>query len=419
MDLEKALKRIWRTWRVGFIIAIFVYCIVFWWGYNYEVSRQEEPEYAEEPLELFSVSMEPQLTSGVKIYTINVTNTQIYTIKELVIEFRGTRLTKPDDFFATYDDTVSVGGTVSFTNLVSEGATGIDVILEGQEVIAGRTNIDLFLENTNTTASWEGTSQDNHEEIHLTENDIRTGGFGNYEARVSHVGGFRAVQFQLTYRITYSEIITSRTSIQPIAPGEGIELDFLLNIAEVQLEDVICYVNAKVELSEDLDLDLEFEYDYAWNIIRTSQPIPQEYSEKVPWGPVDRTGTSSAVLYFLTIIGGFGVYFRTRIREVVMPKLVRKAHCFIALITLMFEFAHISIALQKAWPWFTPGLLFAYIGVVTLTAFVIYSFFDVEIIKAYGRKRWRQMHLMMTIILIVLIVLHFGLMGDHLGFLKG
>jgi NADH:ubiquinone oxidoreductase subunit 6 (subunit J) len=85
----------------------------------------------------------------------------------------------------------------------------------------------------------------------------------------------------------------------------------------------------------------------------------------------------------------------------------------------MFELAHISIALQKAWPWFTPGLIFAYAGVITLTIFVIFSFFDMEIIRTYGRKRWRQMHLVITIALALLIILHFGLMGDHLGFLKG
>ncbi len=418
MELNKSLRRIWRTWKFGFLIAFIVYCAVFLWGYFYEVARQEEPEYGEEPLELFGVSINTPLTSGVKIYTVNVTNNQVYIIKELIIEFRGTRLTKPDDFFETYENTVGVGGEVSYTNMVSEGAVGIDVILDGQEIFPGLTDINLYLQNTNSTMTWVSASQGNHEEIHLTPDNVRNGGFGNYMATVRHEGGFRSVPFQLTFRITYSQIITSRTSVEPIAPGEGREFDFILNIDSTQLEDVICYVHAKVELSEDLNLDLEFEFDYAWNLARESRPIPQEFSEEIPWGPVDMTGTSSAVLYTLTIIGGFGVFLRTRIKKVAMPKLVRKAHCFIALVTLMFEFAHISIALQKAWPWFSPGLIFAYAGVGMLAFFTIFSFFDVEFIRAYGRNRWRHLHLSITISLIILIVLHFGLMGDHLGFLK-
>jgi len=174
-----------------------------------------------------------------------------------------------------------------------------------------------------------------------------------------------------------------------------------------------------VRISEDLTIPLEMEYDNEWNLIRSIQPIPQELAEEVPWGPVDMTGTSSAVLYTLTIIGGFGVFLRVKLKDVATPKIIRKAHCFIALITLMFESAHITIALQKAWPWLTPGLIFAYGGVGLLAIFVIISFFDVEIIKEIGKIKWRKLHFGITILLLLLIVLHLGLMGDHLGFLKG
>jgi hypothetical protein len=419
MDWSKALRRIWRTWKYGFVIAIFVYAIVFWWGFNYEVHRQEEPEYSEEPLEIFDVSIYPPLSDGIKEYKVNVTNREKYTIKELIIEFRGTRLTKPDDFIETQNDRVGVGGEVRFINMVSQGAVGIDIILDGQEVVAGRTNINLDLQSYNNSNTWSSSNQGNYEEIHLNQDDIHHGGFGEYAAIVKHDAGFRAVEFQLTFRITYSQIITSITVTDPIAPSEGIELSFLLNIESTQLEDVICYIHSRVELVENLILNLEFEYDHTWILIRESRPIPQEHSEEIPWGPVDMTGTSSAVLYSITIIGGFAVFIRTRFTEIALPVFVRKAHCFIALITLMFELAHITIALQKAWPWLTPGLIFAYAGIGTLAIFVIFSFFDIEIIRAYGREKWRQMHLIITFVLALLIILHFGLMGDHLGFLKG
>ncbi len=101
-----------------------------------------------------------------------------------------------------------------------------------------------------------------------------------------------------------------------------------------------------------------------------------------------------------------------------MPKFIRRGHCFISLITLMFVLAHMSTAMQKDWPWETPGMRFAQMATIGLFCFTIFGFFDIEIINAYGRKKWRLIHIIMTLILGVLIVLHFGLMGDHLGWLK-
>ena len=57
--------------EVRFFMAILVYCTVFWWAFTYEAKGNHQLEYSEEPLELFGVSIEPPLSSGIKIYTMN------------------------------------------------------------------------------------------------------------------------------------------------------------------------------------------------------------------------------------------------------------------------------------------------------------------------------------------------------------
>ena len=84
----------------------------------------------------------------------------------------------------------------------------------------------------------------------------------------------------------------------------------------------------------------------------------------------------------------------------------------------MFVFAHMSTAMQKDWPWESAGMRFAAIATILLLSFNVFSFFDVEIIKKIGIKKWRRVHIIFTILMALSIIIHFGLMGDHLGFLK-
>jgi hypothetical protein len=191
-----------------------------------------------------------------------------------------------------------------------------------------------------------------------------------------------------------------------------------VNLEEQQIADLNCEINAKVMLADSGEFPLEMVYDEHWNIIEKSQPIPEELAVEIPWGPVDMTGTSGAIMYTITVIAGFAFYFHSKIRKIFMPRVIRHAHCFIALISLMFVLAHMSTAIQKSWPWFSIGMISAFTALTLLSIFVVFSFFDIEIIQNYGRKKWRMMHLFLTIGLALFIVVHFGLMGDHLGFLK-
>ena len=179
-----------------------------------------------------------------------------------------------------------------------------------------------------------------------------------------------------------------------------------------------CKVDAKVRLSGELSLNTVMTFNSEWELIEESRPIPEEFIETKPWGPVDLTGTSSAILYSTTVILGIVFYIQAKIKKMFLSKYIRRGHCFISLVTLMFVLAHMSTAMQKDWPWESPGMRFAQLASIGLVAFTIFGFFDVEIIKEFGRKKWRLIHIALTLMLGAFIIFHFGLMGDHLGFLR-
>jgi hypothetical protein len=421
MDYNKALSRIWKTWRFGFIAAAVIFSAVFTWAYNYEAHRQEESEFGEEPLELFQVQIEPSIRSGVNDYTVTVTNDQTYIITEVGIEFTGVEMVGLEDLYETYRDTVDVNSEVQISNMVYAGAVGMDIALEDTEAIGGISDINLYLKNEDGSYIWSSIQSGNSEEIHLNQQDLIEAGTGEYTATISHNTGLRPISFELIFRITYGEYDLSQGSKTPVEPQKSTEFLFTLNLQESQLQDLRCNVYAIIEFDPELEIDvteLGFVLDSNWNIISENRPIPEQISNFIPWGPVDLTGTSSAILYTITVIAGFIFFIRSKLKKMVLPRGFRHAHCFISLITLMFVLAHMFTALQKDWPWESIGMRMAQTATVLLVSFNIFSFFDVEIIKSIGIKKWRRIHLAFTIAMALSIIIHFGFMGDHLGFLK-
>jgi hypothetical protein len=418
MDSEKALKRIWRTWKYAFIFAIILYLLVFYWALNYEGHRKGEGESLEEPLDLFDVSIYPAISAGANSYTMNITNNQKYIIQELTIEFSGSNFKRFEDFSQIENGEVGGGSSVSYSYLVYTGARAVDIILDDTEVVSGFTDINLYVQNENSGLGEESLDQGNHEKIHLTQEDIKNMGYGTYIVTVTQDSSWRSVSFQLTFSITYSQLVLQQNSNEPITPDQTRDFVFAFDLDEEQISNLRCKVDANVKLSDELSLNIDMTFNSEWELIEESSPIPEEFVDTKPWGPVDLTGTSSAILYSTTVILGILIYVDAKIKKMFIPRYIRRGHCFISLVTLMFVLAHMYTALQKDWPWGSPGMRFAQTATIGLLCFTIFGLFDVEIIKAYGRKKWQLIHIIITLILGALLVLHFGLMGDHLGWLK-
>jgi hypothetical protein len=420
MDFKKGFSRVLHKWKVAFVIAIIVYFVVFIWAFNYEAHREEEGQELEEPLELFGVSCSPQITTGANVYTVNIINNQDYTIEELTVHFDKINPSKIDDFSNTYEGSLTIDSIVTYSNQVEPGADSLNLQLTGQSRLPGFTDINLYLRKDGSTSSWESTSGGNDESITLYEDDIREAGYGNYVVEIRHEGGYREVDFELSCSITYGTPQLTKSISSPIEPGQGNELQFNLNLDQSDVSELECVITGLVTLADGLELNIEMILDGSWKVISFSTPVPEEEVDVIPWGPVDITGTSGVILYSLTIITGFIFYVRIKLHQDFSLKNTGWVHCFLSLITTMVVGAHMSTALQKwwNWPWGSPGMNFAVSSFSLLIIFTIFSLFDVEFIKLLGRSKWRSVHLLLTFGLLLMIILHFGFMGDHLGFLK-
>jgi hypothetical protein len=391
--------------------------VVFIIGMNVEVQHKRSGIPGEEPIKFFRTEVSPAITAGMKSYTVSISNDQKYTIESVSAEFRGPNLVAPMRDPVTHDDSVSAGGEISYSFDIPKGIESVEFELIGDS-LPGLADINLHVRSINGSAKWSSESTSNDEIISLTSSDIESGGYGAYSIIVTHESGMRSVSYTLSISPTFGDIVHSQTHSTAIPPEETIKLDYLLNLDEAQVDEMRFHVTARIKLPDSMIMEILKVYRSDWSVEVELTQAPDELKDTEPWGPVDTTGTISAVAYSIAVLSGIVLWARLRFSEMVKPSFIGPVHCFISLISLILAVDHTAIALQKSWPWGSPGMLFAYLSIVTMLGFTIFSFYDVEGKKWLGKRKWRLVHLFLTILLFMVVILHVGLMGDHLGFLN-
>jgi len=419
--VKTGAKRIWKSWKWGFIIALVLMVLVFIIGLNAEIGHKRTGFEDDEPLKFFSVNnINPPITAGLQTYTVSVNNNQQYLINSVSMTFQGITQTVMDDVTQSYSESVSSGGETSYAFEVLPGAEFVQITLNGDDPTPlSMTNIDLFCDGTSNSTTWESTGTDNDESITLGTADIQNGGYGSYSVRVSHESGLLSVDYQLTIVVSFGQLRMSQSSSEVLKNGDGLDFNFNVFIAEDELASVTFEIKAAVEIPGESIFQLERDYDSNWNVIREPDVIPAEAAGgEEPWGPVDTTGLMSIIAYTAAVVTGFIYLGRLIMFEATKPKWIGPIHCFVSLVSLLMAIDHTFIALQKDWPWFSAGMIFSYLAIINLFGFTVFSFYDVEGVKHFGKKKWRYLHLFLLIVLVLWVVLHVGFVGDHLGFLK-
>ena len=408
-------RRVWQSWKWGFICAAVIFLIVYIIGLNIEVLHKRSGLESDEPVKFFSTEISQEITTGMNTYTVTINNNQKYTITHVDMRFTP-ELQAPHEP-ETYSGAVERRSEEIFYIEITRGISRVDLTLEGEEYPIDPTDINLYVQNPNGTTEWVSDSNDNIESITLTAPDFNDWGYGSYTVIVRHETGARAVPFDLTIRTTFNPLIQYE-SCKVINPGEARTFDFVLYLDESQLDLLRFNISAKVELPDGMTMTIQKEYNANWQVVSQYTPTPADLKYTEPWGPVDITGTSSAAAYVIAIFSGVLLWARVRTVEAVKPKHMGPIHCFISLISLILAIDHILLALQKTWPWTSSGMMFSYAAISVLFVFTVFSFFDVEGQEWLGKVKWRWVHIFLTLFLALLMILHIGLVGDHLGFLK-
>lgn len=393
------------------MIAVFIF------GLNVEVQHKRSGIKGEEPIKFFETDVSPSIAVGMNSYTVSISNDRKYTITWVKMEFRGPNMQAPSHEPETHSDSIGAGGETSYSFDIPKGAESAEFELTGDS-LPGFADINLYVRGSNTSAEWSSESSSNDENIRLSSSDIESGGYGAYTISVRHEGGVRSVSYTLSISLSYADLVLSHTHSNAIPPEDTLNLDYIINLDAAQVDELGFYISARIRLPDGMTMEIRRVYSSSWSVLEEVTPTPDELKDSEPWGPVDTTGTVSGVAYAIAVLSGIVLWARLRFTEMVKPRFIGPVHCFISLISLILAVDHTAIALQKSWPWGSPGMLFSYLSIVTMLGFTVFSFYDVEGKEWLGKRKWRKVHLILTILLFLVVVLHIGLMGDHLGFLK-
>ncbi len=416
--LNKGLKRVWRSWNWSFMFAVVILVVVFVTAITIEVGNKGTEIESEEDVKYFDLYMSPNIAAGMRSYTATISNNQEYTILEMKLLFEGSNLQSPEDITQDYPGkSLDAGGENTYSVLIPEGADSVEFVLDGDE-LRNIANINLYVQNANGTHEWSSTDIGKDETIILTLEDLQASGYGSYTVAVKHEDGRWSVDYDLSISVSFSPLKLLESTTDRLEPKESRTFDFIVNLDQSQISEIKFIVTASAFVKGGTTIDMIVEYKYDGSAPKKTCVIHQVDNGSEPWGPVDITGTASAISYTIAIFSGFVLWARLTFTEAVKPKFIGPAHCFISLVALVLAIDHALIALQKSWPWTSPGMVFSYAAITLLFIFTVFSFFDVEGQKVLGKRKWRWVHIILTVLLLLLIVFHFGLMGDHLGFLK-
>jgi hypothetical protein len=388
--LKKGTRRIWRSWKWGIIVAVVVGGIVFAIGLSVETQHKRTPLEGEEPITFFQIG-DPGVTTGMNSYSVTITNNQPYTILELTLQFTGANLMPPEDYTSDTSYTLDSGGEQTWQVPIQEGAETAEFDLNGDDRLPlSATNINLYVTSPDGGNVWDSTGTDNDELITLTSTDVQNGGYGDYNVTVRHEGGMLPVDFTLSNRVTYGELVTSITTTEEIPTKESRTFGFILNVNTAQMTSLLLSVEAKINIGENFDVKITRSYKVdEWTVKEQYTPTPNEVKGGEPFGPVDTTGIVSIVAYTLAVVTGIIYWARFTFTSAVKPKFIGPSHCFLSLMSLILAIDHTLIALQKPWEWLSAGMIFSYLAITTLAFYTVFSFYDVEGKEHFGEKKWK------------------------------
>jgi hypothetical protein len=323
---------------------------------------------------------------------------------------------------------VSFGSVESYTFPILEGASSAVIILDGDEGLLGRNDIDLFVEGPSGDV-WESTSPGADEGVNLNANTLRRSGAGDYTARVEYFIGSPSVSFTLTIDVEYSmnqiylpgsdlaqgEKYTFVLPLKSKAKGENTITTVVTGTAYYEHGDDEPSASDSHEYTDEKSSDLKVGDRYVYN------PPSEDFEVSINIILLERiTGMLSALLLILSI--GLCGYFRpinSRIEKILGGKASRvKWHCRGSLLLLLLSLIH-GILLP-----FSPhasslrGLIPGTIAFIFLSLLGYVGWQQKTLIQRWGPEKWRRIHLLLTLIIIFIVIAHAIMDGSDFSWLR-
>jgi hypothetical protein len=327
-------------------------------------------------------------------------------------------------------DSVSVGGTATFTFPVSEGATEAVVILDGEEGLIGMNDLDMTVSSPNGEDSKSSADSGADEAVKLNFREIQRWGYGDYSIDVVWFVGSPSISFTLTIDVEYGvdQIFLEGDDLAP-----GGRFTFSLPIKSTtkgdNIVDVTVTGTAHHEHEEDDDplvsdseeYTMEESSDLLVGDRLVYEPPDEDFEGSVDILLWERVfGLLSGLLLIISV--GFAGLIKpvsTRVEKIIGGAANRvKWHCRVSLILILFSLIH---GLMLPFSPHSSSLRGLLPGTLALICFGILGYIGWQqkpLKKRWGIERWRMMHLILTITVVVIVLVHALMDGSDFAWLR-
>jgi len=362
-------------------------------------------------------------------YTLVLSVKPDVTVSLLTIDLKGVDPLQDPPFRQEVSDTVTFRETHTHPFPVSEGASEVLVVLDGDngDPFVGN-DLDMTLRSPNGQ-SWESSGGGPDEQVRLRESQIQKGGYGDYEVDVMHFFGAPVISYSLTMDVLYGSTPT-QIKLTNISSNQTHEFTWNFEYSFEVAETFALEIHADVEeehdegYSEDGESGEEAGHTSILYLADITGRVTREGGEA---GFRIEAFTAGRILGILTLImftsaflTGYFPPLRRRLNQYVEVESLQQIHFLLAGGTIIVGASHVTTVLATTFhDWFSIGILFGIGAALMVLVQATTGFFRLKLKKYLGERKWKWLHLFLGISVVILIILHLWLNGPHFAFLRG
>jgi hypothetical protein len=319
-----------------------------------------------------------------------------------------------EPYHQEHSGSVGIGGTETYSFPVEESASDAVIDLDGDEGLFGMNDIDLVVTSPNGR-EWTSEESSTDEQVILDRQDFIRGGYGEYTVDVIYFMGRPPISFTLTIDVTY-EANGSYLPGSDIGPGE--EYTFLLPLRSTGKGDNIIDVTVTGTAYHDHgETDATDSHFYTYE-----ESSEVRVGEKFVYSPPDDSeGIRISILlleritgllsgFFLIVSTAFSGLFKpvsSRVEKFVGGGSKRtKWHCRVSFVLIILSLFHGILLAFSPHAAVQRGLALGTSAFIVLGLLGFVGWQQKLLTQQWGSKKWRRTHLVLTIIVVIVILVH-------------
>lgn len=346
-------------------------------------------------------------------YRIIVTNSDRdteHSVEDLEATLTGIGAEPKEPYNNELSGSIRRFGLVTYNFPVEAGASSVLVSVSGNSGIGGLNDIDLRLSSP-SGREWSSSSGGVTEEIELELQSIQDGGYGDYRIEISYVSGLGAISYSLSIDVDYlaKELLQSGSNLKP---GEKYEFAWTLILTAEEIDNLGGIVSGTVSYahedgeSETYRYQLEISSDL---VIGTSGDIG--INPNLTFGRY--IGLFSLLMLAGVLLTSYSESSRRFLAGILKMKNPRRIHCYVSVSILFVALIHASLLLVSNYT------ITAAPSIVGSIAFILFLIMSVEgfnrdrIIAGIGKQKWKRLHLVLAASIVLIVLYHAFVFGNH------